>query len=59
MKNLFEVLRSKEQEIQKVSKEVEALRITARLLADEPADGKYSRVLEMTEATGNGAASGV
>ncbi len=35
MKNLMEVLRSKEQEIIKVKKEIEALRIAAPLLNDE------------------------
>jgi hypothetical protein len=41
MKNPLEVLRMKEQEIAKLKKEVEALRIAARLLGeegDQPAD---------------------
>ena len=59
MKNLYDVLRSKEQEILRVSKEVEALRLTARLLADDPAaEGKFSRILEMPEGSGSEAASG-
>ena len=38
MKNPYEVLRAKEQELTKVRKEMEALRIAARLLdADDPA----------------------
>lgn len=35
MKNLFDVLRQKETELQQIQKEVEALRVAARLLADE------------------------
>ncbi len=59
MKNLYDVLRNKEQEILRVSKEVEALRIAARLLADDAAaEGKHSRILEMPEDSGNEAASG-
>jgi len=57
MKNLYEVLRSKEQEILRINKEVEALRITARLLAeDSVTETKHSRILEMPE--GNEAAPG-
>jgi hypothetical protein len=38
MKNPYEVLRAKEQELTRVRKEMEALRIAARLLeADDPA----------------------
>jgi hypothetical protein len=37
MKNPFEVLKSKEQEILKVRKEVDALRVTIRLIGDENA----------------------
>jgi hypothetical protein len=53
MKNPYEVLRIKEQELIKVRKEMEALRIAARLLgADDPAAGgggqpKLQRVVEM------------
>jgi hypothetical protein len=36
MKNPLEVLRSKEQEITRVKQEIEALRITAKLLGEEP-----------------------
>jgi hypothetical protein len=36
MKNPFEVLRIKEQEIASVKQEIEALRITAKLLGEEP-----------------------
>jgi hypothetical protein len=36
MKNPFEVLRTKEQELQRVKKEVEALRTIAPLLVDGP-----------------------
>lgn len=35
MKNIFDVLRQKESDLQQLQKEVEALRIAARLLADE------------------------
>jgi hypothetical protein len=35
MKNPMEVLRSKEQDLLKVRKEVEALRVAARLLSDD------------------------
>jgi hypothetical protein len=44
MKNPLEVLRMKEQEILRVKQEIEALRITAKLLGEEPAsagDGKF------------------
>jgi hypothetical protein len=46
MKNPIEVLQRKEQEIQKLRKEVEALRITARLLNDDsPAGGEENHDL--------------
>jgi hypothetical protein len=35
MKNIFDVLRQKEAELQQIQKEVEALRVAARLLSDE------------------------
>jgi hypothetical protein len=38
MKNPYEVLRAKEREIEVVKQQIEALRITARLLGDEPED---------------------
>jgi len=54
MKNPYEVLRMKEQELIKIRKEMEALRVAARLLgADDPdaANGqgqsKLQRVVEM------------
>jgi hypothetical protein len=53
MKNIYEVLRTKEQEILRIRKEVDALRIAARLLADDSApvaaNGK-SQLLEMPES---------
>jgi hypothetical protein len=36
MKNPLEVLRMKEQEILRIKQEIEALRITAKLLGEEP-----------------------
>ncbi len=54
MKNPYDVLRAKEQELTRLRKEMEALRIAARLLeAEDPvlANGsgepKMSRVVEM------------
>ena len=54
MRNPYDVLRSKEQELVRVKKEVEALRITARLLGlEEPAPaialakGDARQVVEM------------
>ncbi|MFB3814617.1 MAG: hypothetical protein ACE14L_10940 [Terriglobales bacterium] len=35
MKNIYDVLRQKEAEFQQLQKEIEALRIAARLLADD------------------------
>ena len=35
MKNIYEVLRQKELEIQQLQKDIEALRVAARLLADD------------------------
>jgi hypothetical protein len=47
MRNPHEVLRHKEQEILKVRKEIDALRITARLLEEpRPSDGQ---ILEMPD----------
>jgi hypothetical protein len=37
MKNPFDVLKSKEQEMVKVKKEVDALRVTIKLIGDEGA----------------------
>lgn len=48
MKNPYEVLRSKEQEIEQLRSEVEALRITARLLSDDEEEEQDSRhIIEM------------
>jgi hypothetical protein len=52
MKNPYEVMRIKEQQIQTIKKEIEALRIAARLLGgDEPSsadDSNHDRqVIEM------------
>jgi hypothetical protein len=44
MKNLLEVLRMKEQEILRVKQEIEALRITAKLLGEEPRAAGDERV---------------
>jgi hypothetical protein len=45
MKNPFDVLKSKEQEMVKVKKEVDALRVTIRLIGDEaPAPSADSKV---------------
>jgi hypothetical protein len=35
MKNIYEVLRQKENEIQQLQRDIEALRVAARLLADD------------------------
>ena len=52
MKNIFDVLRSKEQEILRIRKEVEALRVAARLLTEDsiPGNGKTPQLLEMSES---------
>lgn len=53
MKNPYDVLRTKEQELVRVRKEIEALRIAARLLgAEDPGDEsdqpqKLRQVVEM------------
>jgi uncharacterized protein YydD (DUF2326 family) len=52
MKNPIEVLRTKEQELTQIKKEIDALRITARLLDDKNSalvDGKVDlrQVIEM------------
>ncbi len=41
MKNIYDVLRQKESEVQQLQKEIEALRVVARLLADD-GDGEVS-----------------
>jgi len=52
MKNPFEVLKNKEQEMVKVRKEIDALRVTIRLIGDEvqpPGESKVDlrSVIEM------------
>jgi len=53
MKNPFDVLRTKEQEILKLKVEIEALRITARLLSDDlppvsaPSRNEIPQLVEM------------
>jgi hypothetical protein len=51
MKNLLEVLRMKEEEIVRLRKEIEALKITARILSDDPAQNEtrtqYRQLLKM------------
>jgi hypothetical protein len=44
MKNPFEVLKTKEQEMAKLKKEVDALRVTIRLIGDENAGATDSKV---------------
>jgi hypothetical protein len=44
MKNPLEVLRMKEQEILRVKQEIEALRIVAKLLGEEPPSSGDGRV---------------
>lgn len=44
MKDPYEVLREKEQEIARVKKEVDALRIVAKLLSDESGPIKDDKV---------------
>jgi hypothetical protein len=54
MKNIIDVIRSKEQEILQVRKELDALRIAARLLSEEdiPATSTkpHSRIFAMPES---------
>jgi hypothetical protein len=54
MKNPYDVLRAKEQELMRVRKEMDALRIAVRLLdaddkaaANEESQPQFSRVVEM------------
>jgi hypothetical protein len=47
MRNPYEVLRSKEQEIARLNKEVEALRIAAQLLGEEEDNDEERRKLEI------------
>jgi hypothetical protein len=43
MKNPVEVLRMKEQEVLRVKQEIEALRITAKLLGEEPSSARTEK----------------
>jgi hypothetical protein len=47
MKNPFEVLKKKEQEIVKVKKEVDALRVAIRLIGDENPRGDADAKLDL------------
>jgi hypothetical protein len=51
MKNLLEVLRTKEQEILRLRKEIEALKITARILNEDQAQSEkktqFRQLLQM------------
>ena len=51
MKNPNEVLRMKEQEILRIKIEIEALRVTARLLSDENSTGAGSSQREVGRAS--------
>jgi hypothetical protein len=51
MKNLLDVLRMKEEEILRLRKEIEALKITARILSEDPSQtekkSQYRQLLQM------------
>lgn len=47
MKNLLEVLRMKEEEILRIRREIEALKITARLLSESEQSSTPERRLEV------------
>jgi hypothetical protein len=51
MKNLLDVLRTKEEEILRLRKEIEALKITARILNEDPSQAEkksqYRQLLQM------------
>jgi hypothetical protein len=52
MKNIYDVLRQKEAEIQQLQKDIEALRTAARLLADEnEADSSGARAVSSGTVT--------
>jgi hypothetical protein len=52
MKNIYEVLRQKELEIQQLQRDIEALRVAARLLADDSeAETSISRPLASSVPT--------
>jgi hypothetical protein len=44
MKNPFEVLKNKEQEVAQVKKEINALRVTIQLIGDEKSPASDSKV---------------
>ena len=44
MKNPFEVLKAKEQEVAQVKKEINALRVTIQLIGDEKSPGPDPKV---------------
>lgn len=44
MKNPFEVLKTKEQEVAKVKKEINALRVTIQLIGDEKSSATNQKV---------------
>jgi len=44
MKNPLEVLRMKEQEMLRVKQEIDALRIAAKLLGEDPSSGSEGKV---------------
>jgi hypothetical protein len=49
MRNIYEVIRQKEAEIQQLQKDLEALRLAARLLTDEvKADVEPAKAMRMT-----------
>lgn len=54
MKNIFDVLRNKEQEVLRVRKELDALRIAARLLTDDvvpsASNNKATHLVEMPDS---------
>jgi hypothetical protein len=49
MKNIYEVLRQKELELQQLQKDIEALRVAARLLADDN-DAEVTRSMGSSSA---------
>jgi hypothetical protein len=54
MKNLQEVLRQKELELQRLEKEVEALRIAAQLLSEEEETTEATNVARVAAASAGG-----
>jgi len=50
MKNIYDVMRQKEAEIQQLQRDIEALRVAARLLAEDSEANDFAR--------GNGASTG-